>query len=287
LFSDDPRHRDDGSQHVEEDRRDWQEMTSLTGTPTEQRRQFAELVLSRPPAVTPKTKFLYSNAGYGIAGAMLEKVTGESWESLLERRLFQPLGIRATFDWPATDDPEQPWGHFKSRSGPQPHDPHDAYHLPACLAPAGGVSMSAEDYARFLRLHLQGLDGRDGLLRAKTIQHLHSRPAGTDPNAQSFGYGWASVPYEGNISSWFEGSAGTFYAGAVMLPSKDLAAAVFTNAGIRQTGAGGVEMLKWATHHYRASGTVQGLSAGRDPGRADHQPGLDAAVLSGGRFDHG
>ena len=251
LFSDDPTHRDDGSQHVEQDRQDWQDMTSLSGTPLEQRRQFARLVLSRPPAVTPKIKFLYSNAGYGIAGAMLEKVTGESWESLMETRLFKPLGIRATFDWPASDDSEQPWGHFQSRSGVQPHDPHEAYHLPACLAPGGGVSMNAEDYAKFLRLHLQGLEGRDGLLRAKTIQYLHTSPGGTDANAISFAFGWGLVPYEGSPSSWCEGSVPEpFIPGAGILPSRDLAVAVFANVGARRVRAGGVEILKWATHHY-------------------------------------
>jgi predicted SnoaL-like aldol condensation-catalyzing enzyme len=34
-----------------------------------------------------------------------------------------------------------------------------------------------------------------------------------------------------------------------MLPSKDLAVAVFANAGVRRAGAGGMEILKWATHH--------------------------------------
>ena len=249
LFSDDPIHRDDGSVHVEQDKKDWQEMTSLSGTPQEQRRQFARLVLSQPPAVRPKGQFLYSNASYGIAGAMLEKATGESWESLMRARLFEPLGIHVTFDWPAADDPQQPWGHFESKLGAQPHDPHDSYHLPACLAPAGGLSMSIEDYAKFLRLHLQGLRGRDGLLRAKTIQYLHTKPAGVDENSQAFAFGWALVAYEGSPTSWFEGSAGTFYAGEAMLPSKDLAAAVFANAGVRRAGAGGMEILKWATHH--------------------------------------
>jgi D-alanyl-D-alanine carboxypeptidase len=189
-----------------------------------------------------------SNEGFAI----VEKVTGESWESLMRARLFEPLEIHATFDWPASNDPQQPWGHFQSKSGPQPHDPHDSHHLPACLAPGGGLSMSADDYAKFLRLHLQGLRGHDGLLRAKTIQFLHARPEGADANSIAFSFGWGLVAYEGSPSSWCEGSAGTFYAGAVILPSKGLAAAVFANTGIRKAGAGGIEILKWATHHYPA-----------------------------------
>jgi len=120
---------------------------------------------------------------------MVEKVTGKSWESLMRTRLFEPLGIHATFDWPASDDAQQPWGHFQNKSGPQPHDPHDSYHLPACLAPGGGISMSIEDYAKFFRLHLQGLRGHDGLLRAKTIQYLHEKPEGADENSIGFAFG--------------------------------------------------------------------------------------------------
>lgn len=251
LFTDDPVHRDDGSQHANEDRKDWDEMNSVSGTPTEQRYQFARQLLHRPPAVAPRTRFLYSNAGYGIAGAMVERVTGESWETLMRARLFEPLGIRATFDWPAADDEQQPWGHFAAKSGVQPHNPHDRFHLPACLAPGGGISMSVGDFAKFLRLHLQGLQGRDGLLRAKTIAFLHARPPGEDPNAIAFACGWGLVAYEGMPVSWAEGSAGTFASAAVVSPSRDLAAAVFSNAGIRRAGPGNTEIIKWALERFR------------------------------------
>ena len=46
--------------------------------------------LIRRPAVG---KHLYSNLGYVVAGAMAERVTARSWESLMQERLFAPLGI--------------------------------------------------------------------------------------------------------------------------------------------------------------------------------------------------
>jgi len=251
LFSNDPTHREDGStNHLSQDKADWREMTSLQGSPMEQRRQFALQVLRRPPAVLPETAFLYSNAGYGIAGAMMERVMNESWESLMNTYLFEPLGIRATFDWPATDDPHQPWGHFAAKSGMQPHDPHDSYHLPACLAPAGGISMSLEDFAKFLQLHLKGLEGFDGLLRAKTIKYLHTDPHDTMMNGAAFAFGWGLVNYDGKPSSWAYGSAGTFLSGAAISPSHDLAVAVFANAGVIRAGDAGVETLQWSLRHY-------------------------------------
>ena len=41
-----------------------------TGSPTAQRLAFSCLALSRPPAAQPKKEFLYSNAGFSVAGAI-------------------------------------------------------------------------------------------------------------------------------------------------------------------------------------------------------------------------
>ena len=133
-----------------------------------------------------------------IAGAMLEKVTGGklgvslmgTWCFFLSRSesMRHLTGRQPTIR-------SSPGGTFKARRV-RLHDPHNSYHLPACLAPGGGLSMSIEDYAKFLRLHLQGLRGHDGLLRAKTIQYLHAKPAGADENSIGFAFGWGLVAYE-------------------------------------------------------------------------------------------
>lgn len=46
----------------------------------------------------PGTAFRYSNFAAGIVGCILEKQTGMSLESLAQKELFQPLGVKATFD---------------------------------------------------------------------------------------------------------------------------------------------------------------------------------------------
>jgi D-alanyl-D-alanine carboxypeptidase len=250
LFTDDPVHREDGSEHAPEDRRDWQEMTALSGSPREQRAEFARVLLRRVPAVPPRTKFLYSNASYSIAAAMAERIMNQSWEELMRARLFQPLGITATFDWPAVDDPHQPWGHFSEKSGVTAHDPRGAYHLPACLWPAGGVSMSVGDYAKFLQLHLRGLLGHDGLLRAKTIQHLHARPSGSDPSQPTFAFGWSIIMANGRDASVAAGSAGTFFTDAIIAPSGNVALAFFANAGAKEAAPAASEILKWGVGRY-------------------------------------
>ena len=50
--------------------------------------------LARKPQSKPGTKFLYSNVGYMIAGAVVEKITGESWESAISNEVSKPLGMK-------------------------------------------------------------------------------------------------------------------------------------------------------------------------------------------------
>jgi len=65
--------------------RAWQEF----GTPTQQRREFIEAVLKEPPAAIPGEKEIYSNQGYTIVGAMLEKISGQDFESLMAEKTVQ------------------------------------------------------------------------------------------------------------------------------------------------------------------------------------------------------
>jgi D-alanyl-D-alanine carboxypeptidase len=189
---------------------EWQDVRSLSGTPTKQRRELALHALRRQPAAPPQTDWLDSNAGCPIAAAMAERVTGESWESLMQSLLFQPLGIHATLDWPAY------------------------------LLPDVGIAMTIGDYAKFLQLHLKGLKGQDGILKSETIRHLHA-PVHShsffDRMDSRWALGWGLIKFEGARESFIAGgwtdsgdSSRNFFFLTSLLPSRDLAAAVFANS---------------------------------------------------------
>jgi len=55
----------------------------------------AEIAL-RPPSFPPGTAQAYSNAGYILLGAVIERVTGKPWDAAMRERLFGPLGLRHT-----------------------------------------------------------------------------------------------------------------------------------------------------------------------------------------------
>ncbi len=213
----------------------------LSGIPlTEQRFLFARNVLSRPPQATPGTKMIYSNAGYIIAGAMLEGATGKSWEALMEEELFEPLGMHsAGFGAPATPGRvDGPWAH-----GPWngPIDPREnLFDQALIIGPAGHVHCSIEDFARYATVHLHGepraTNGGE-YLTPETFRKLHaamievSRLTGTD-----YALGWGNGEHR-ELGPYLihTGSNGVFYAAMVLLPERNGAIVAATNS-LREEG---------------------------------------------------
>jgi CubicO group peptidase (beta-lactamase class C family) len=208
------------------DGREWNGTPDLNGTDTERRRAFARWLLSRPPQF-PEQGFHYSNAGYGVVAAVVEKVTGQDWWTLIQRRLFRPLGMRsAAIGWPYVGGPHQPIGHWWREGRYTPQGPQDPYQIGRILTPAGNIHMTMEDLARFARLHLRGLRGQDGLLRSDTIRRMHQPIAGGN-----YGFGWY------NDSRTFDeprsrhsGEVGTFHASIWIFPQRDIAIVGGANA---------------------------------------------------------
>ncbi len=86
-------------------------------------------------------------------------------------------------------------------------------------------------------MHLQGLRGKDGILKADTIRRLHTPPGKSDA---AFGYacGWVvQRTASGEPVHWHNGSVGTFYARATIYPECDLAVVCAMNIGYGESAA--------------------------------------------------
>jgi D-alanyl-D-alanine carboxypeptidase len=210
----------------------FRDIPPLPGSLVEQRRRGSRMLLELPP-LAPVGSYLYSNGDYAIAAAMAEARTGRSWEDLVRTRLLWRLGISASFGWPAASDRSQPRGHEQRGDGFVPHRPDlasDPFRVPGVIAPAGDLSMSVRDYARFVQLHLRGLRGRPRLLSADGFRRLHS------PNG-FYAMGWGEIEVEGVRTALHDGSTGTFWATVWMQPERNVAVAVLVNAGGELAGA--------------------------------------------------
>ncbi|HVT74724.1 MAG TPA: serine hydrolase domain-containing protein [Lacunisphaera sp.] len=218
----------------------WGRLWQREGSPTAQRLQLARGVLARPPVNPPGTAYVYSNAGFALAGAMAEQVTGRPWEDLMQERLFAPLGITsAGFGAPGTPGRvDQPLGHT---TGGQPVPPGPRADNPPAIAPAGTVHMTLPDWAKFVALHLRGDPSNPRrecrLLQPATFARLHHAvPDETSPYAMGWGVltrSWArgATPQAQGRTLTHAGSNTMWYCVTWLAPERDFAVLVACNRG--------------------------------------------------------
>jgi CubicO group peptidase (beta-lactamase class C family) len=168
-------------------------------TMVKQRLRYVTLFLTGKPQAKPGRRYIYSNGGYVTAGAMLERVTGRSWEELIQAKLFTPLGITSA-GFGAMGSPgeiDQPWQHLLRNEIPYPVEPGPYSDNPLVIGPAGTVHMSLSDWSRFVAAHLSGRAGEHDLLKQETWELLHERP-----EEGRYAMGWMVVE-----RPWAEGEA--------------------------------------------------------------------------------
>ncbi len=200
----------------------WSELWTSTAPTTELRAWFAAEVLARAPLAPPGTQFSYSNFGYMVVGAALERATGQSWEQLVSERIFVPRAMSSCgFGPPATPgEVDEPWGHTEDG----PVDPGDLVaDNPPALGPAGTVHCALEDWAKFVRVFMN--DGTD-FLSAESLTRLTTPPPG-----QEYAAGWAVVDrdWAGGTAYNHTGSNTMFFVNAWVAPARDRALLIATN----------------------------------------------------------
>lgn len=152
------------------------------------RQHYVEVLLAQPPVAPPRRKFLYSNAGYVLAGRMLELATGQSWEALLQAEVLGPLGLASAGFGPPTGD--QPRGH--DRGQPITGD------NPAAMGPAARLHIALPDMLVWLGQHRD----RSGFLRRESWEQLHTPRFGS-----GYAFGWEVSPigrlwHNGSNTAW-------------------------------------------------------------------------------------
>jgi len=194
----------------------------------EQRLAVVQEALAKTPKSTPGSQYLYSNLGYVIAGAMVERVIGITWEEALRQQVFQPLHMRSVaFGGLGTPGQiDQPWGHPKAGKAVRENGP--GVDNPPVLGPAGRVNCTLQDWSLFIADQLRGLRSESALLKAQSYQVLAKPPFGGDT-----ALGWIAVEREwgGGIVLNHCGCNTMYFANAWLAPKKDFAILVCANLG--------------------------------------------------------
>lgn len=213
---------------------EYKNLPKFDGNKQKKRKMFAEYVLTLKP-INEDAEYIYSNAGYSIATIMLEKVTGKSWEKLIDKFLRQKLNIDIVFGWPNRNFINQPYGHWVENRELVSIPPEIDYDL-SLAEPAGDLSMNIENYAKFIQLNIQGLSGENNFLQANTYQFIHM-------SKNDYAIGWGNYTGNNNQISEHAGSDGSFFS-YVQIDRSDLTGyIVLVNSGSIAAQNGVYEMI--------------------------------------------
>ena len=202
------------------------------------------------PATSFRSGYAYDNILYTVAGALIEAVSGQSYESYLRQQVFKPAGLlTATSDEStrlATANRAFPHGRNSGAVrglGPLlPLDETDQ--LGAASTPAGLLAMSANDLAKWLTIQLARGSTPDGgrlfteassaeMWNPQTIEPISPVPPGfeaTQPKFKEYALGWEVADYGGAKIISHSGGVFGFITMVVLIPEKNVGFAITMNA---------------------------------------------------------
>lgn len=200
------------------------------GKPAELRTTVVKNLGTLKQTTKPGAAYRYSNLGYVLLGAIIDVRGKESWEVQLEKRIFQPLGIKSWGLGPAgkRDAVTQPWPHHASG---QPVEPNGLMDNPPVMNSAGRIHMSVADYNRFLTETLKLARGGRGLLKPATAKKLFTNPHPVSPHGLSGWLGFRKDPDDNKLILGHDGSNTFNYCIAILAPDRNRALCVLTNQG--------------------------------------------------------
>jgi CubicO group peptidase (beta-lactamase class C family) len=206
---------------------DWPTL-SKTGTPHQQRYAAVKKTVSDKPQYQPGTKYSYSNLGYVVVGAIIEKVTNSTWEEQIKKLLFEPLGMTSV-GFGGTGTPgqiDQPWPHNADGTPVSANGPN--IDNPLLMAPAGCVNCSITDWSKFIIDQLKGAMGKSALLKPQTYKTIQTPPFGGD-----YACGWLVTQKDwGGGTVFNHGGSNTMnFANVWIAPGRDFAILVCVNQG--------------------------------------------------------
>jgi CubicO group peptidase (beta-lactamase class C family) len=162
-----------------------------------------------PLRTQPGTEYNYSNIGINLAGAAVERVAGMPFEEFLEKRLFEPLGMKETSFFPNADQLNRLATTYSfdkdnsklvpSRTGHLTYPLDDKYRF---AEPGGGLFSTPNDLVKFFQM-LQGNGEFNGkrILSEEAVKEIQKRHTdrtmsasyglGVSTNRGTFGHGGA------------------------------------------------------------------------------------------------
>jgi CubicO group peptidase (beta-lactamase class C family) len=169
----------------------------------------------RPLEFAPGEKFAYSNSGYFLLGAIIERVSGMSYEDFLKQAIFAPLGMDDSgYDHLATVLPHRAAGYVR-----QGHVLENAAYLDMAQPYAAGSL-----YSTVLDLATWDRALRDGrLIPAEAMARMFT------PVKNDYAYGWSVADRSGHREMSHGGGINGFATHILRIPDQGLCVVVLCN----------------------------------------------------------
>jgi len=200
------------------------------------------------PLYDLRSKYGYSNFGYLIAGECIERISGESWEMNIKKRIFNPLQMNRSI----TLCSEMSFQKNVAAAHTVISDTLKLipYWESDGLAPAGSISSSAFDMSHWLICQLDS--GRYGgkqvipfpvILKTREPESIigHSWFPFNRTHYNLYGLGWQLTDYEGREIVSHTGEISGFASSVTLLPEEKLGVVILTNTDQNYFH----EALKW------------------------------------------
>lgn len=209
-------------------------------------------VIEKFGMITPKyefrTKYGYTNAGYAVAGKVIQKVSGLRWEDYLKEKIFQPLQMNRTValsvDFEKSDNIAKPHSIVDGNVVVLPFENIDN------MAPCGSIGSSISDMSHWIIAQLDsGVYNGKSTIPYKVIQRTRqpetiqgrARHPFNKAHYNLYGLGWGLMDYEGTEIVSHTGGVNGFVTSVTLLPEINLGIVVLTNTDQNAF----FNMLKW------------------------------------------
>ena len=194
-------------------------------TPGSLRPELADVLGEQPFLHPAGRRFHYSNPGYTLLGALVEKLRGAPWEDVLRREVLEPLGLDRT-----SGRPQAPhaggWAVHPWADAMLPEPAEDL----GLMAPAGQLWSTTGDLARFAVFLTRG---DDRVLSAETVREMRTPAAPAEAadvvDGVTYGLGMQIQHRHGRLLVGHSGSLPGFLANLTISVADDVAAVVLTN----------------------------------------------------------
>ena len=171
-----------------------------------------------PPGSSTK----YSNAGLAVAGALVERMSGEPFAEYVQRHVLQPLGEDATSFTPTADLS----GRLATGLMWAPEGRSDAPSFELGIAPATGLYSTALDLGRLLSAIFAAGTRVRGILRPQTLEAMWELQSGDPEARQGYGLGFHVSTLDGRRRVGHDGAVYGFATTMAFLPEERLGVAV-------------------------------------------------------------